>query len=104
MKFLTDDINTISIVSPEKDAVLKLREVISHLDMSEAVALATTLSHSYSINLGKWVGISASCDFSQDLTTAVLQVSALSRSTKLAIAIEILQAQIEIEIEDEKER
>ena len=102
VKILTDDINTIAIISPEKDAVLKLREVIPILDMSEVVALATMLSHSYSLSLGRWVGISASRDFSQDLTTAVLQVPALSPLTKLAIAIELLQAQIEVEDEEER--
>lgn len=96
-KILTDDINTIAIISPEKEAVLKLRELLPLLDRSEIVALATMLSHSYSLTLGRWVGIFATCDFTQNLTTAVLQVSALSPATKLAIAIELLQAQVEDE-------
>ncbi len=92
-KILTDDINTIAIISPEKEAVLKLRELLPSLDKSEIVALATMLAHSYSISLGRWVSISASRNFTLNLTTAALQVPALSLSTRLAIAIELLQLQ-----------
>jgi hypothetical protein len=102
VRYLTADLHTLNVSSSEKAAILNLRQLIPQFDRSEATALATMLAHSYSIVLGRWVGISASRNFNQGLTTAVLQVSALSPTTRLGIAIELLKTEAQAEDEDEK--
>ncbi len=67
------------------------------------MALAAMLVHSYSVVLGHWVGISASRNFNQGLTTAVLQIATLSPATKIGIAIELLKIETQGAGEDEAE-
>jgi hypothetical protein len=100
VRYLTVDLHTLNASSSERAAILTLRQLIPQFSRSEAIALAAMLIHSYSLSLGRWVGISASRNFNQGLTTAVLQVSALSPATRLGIAIELLK----IEAQDDEKK
>jgi|GEM_PF-5420414 len=91
VRYLTVDLHTLNVSSSEAAAILTLRQLIPQFSRSEAIALAVMLVHSYSVVLGRWVGISASRNFNQQLTTVVLQVSALSPASRLGIAIELLK-------------
>jgi hypothetical protein len=100
VRYLTVDLHTLNVSSSEAAAILTLRQLIPQFSRSEAIALAAMLVHSYSLSLGRWVGISASRNFNQQLTTAVLQVSALSANSKLGIAIELLKSEVQERDED----
>lgn len=103
MRYLTADLHTLNISSSERAAILNLRQLVPQFSRSEIVALATMLVHSYSATLDRWVGISAIRNFNQGLTTGVLQVSALSASSKLGIAIELLKIEAQGENKTKKE-
>ena len=104
VRYLTADLHTLNASSSEKAAILNLRQLIPQFSRSEATALATMLVHSYSIVLGRWVGVSASRNFNQGLTTAVLQVAALSPPTRLGIAIELLKIEAQSDEDNEEEK
>ncbi len=101
VRYLAAELHTLNVNSSERAAILKIRQLVPEFSRSETVALVAMLVHSYSICLGRWVGISASRNFNQNLTTAVFQISALSAKTKLGMALELLK--IEAQEGDEAE-
>lgn len=91
IKLLTGDIYGPILNSEERVAILQLRTLISKLTKSEAVGLGIVLVNSYSLTVGRWIGVSALRGFSQDLVSTLLLIPILSPSSKLAIAIELLE-------------
>jgi hypothetical protein len=108
MKFLTGDIYAIDVDSQERVHILKLRALIPRLTKGEVMSLVIVLVHSHSLRDGRWTGVEVSISalrgFSQDLAGAVLLISAISPSTKLAIAIELLATRSKEEYEHEEDK
>jgi hypothetical protein len=92
-KLLSADVYRINASRSERNAILKLQGLCPSLSNSERVALSVLLTHSYSVTIGRSISVAASEAIGQDLTTAILQIPALSPTIQLALAIELLEAQ-----------
>jgi len=93
MRYLTNSLDALNATPREKAAILTIRQTVPQISRGEAVALAIMLLNSYSVTLGRWLAMAAARNFSQGLTTAVLQISALSPAVRLGIAMELLRAE-----------
>jgi|ERR671932_1121639 hypothetical protein len=95
-RFLTGQVDTQIVDRDELVAIFRLRDLTPRLTKNERAALTVLLVEAFYTTIstctpiGRLVDIIALQAFTTDLTNAALQISALSPTTKGAIAIELL--------------